>query len=154
MASPTVYMTRTDGYYSGVGGKFAAAHTGVAGLTDRVSIQTFCVEYNEHIYLNQNYSVVVNTMAMNGSVAPVGYNYTPGSGQEQSAGAFQDKLYCAAQSCVWTDIGNVHILNLTQDDQFHQDQLVRINIVPAPGTILLGSIGVAFVGWIRHRHMM
>jgi hypothetical protein len=57
-------------------------------------------------------------------------------------------------------LGNVGVMNLW--DRFdgqnysgaHQDQLIMVNPVPAPGAVVLGSIGMMFIGYLRRRNSL
>lgn len=120
----TLTLNRISGYYSGNGGEFNLTATDSGPLQGLVSdyapaatygngIETFCVEYNEHVSVPGNYYYQVSLAAIRGgqlvndpiSVGTAwlysqfaqgslaGYNYTPGSGRIASAGALQQTIW-------------------------------------------------------------
>jgi hypothetical protein len=66
-------------------------------------------------------------------------------------GSLEDRLYCAAQDYYWDNYEYSH--NFNWEPQDGGDQQGGI-MVPAPGALLLGCIGVGLIGWLRTRRTL
>ena len=126
----------TDAIEGGAGG----------GSSDPLSFETAWL-YNE--FLDGNLGIDTNTKA--------GLLQDAFWALEDEIGVPSGNTYydmAKGTQCTWTDIGNIRVLNLWENEDhtgLKQSHLVRI---PAPGAVLLGSLGVGLVGWLRRKRCL
>jgi len=104
-----------------------------------------------------------------------GYTFEAGAARGASARALQEAIWylegelsCTvdelspasqefitlAQDAGWTTTGSVGVLNLTNPDGSRAQDMLTMTTVPAPGAVLLSSLGLGVVGWLKRRWAM
>ena len=134
-------------------------HSGVDGYPDKGFLPTpiyddegNIVNFNEHYPFQEGVSdFLIYDLGEFFNLGPVN-NYNTDDPIEYGAGQGQEKTYSVTVSGF--DWPHFDVYGLADDTWRINPGSHDTTFIPAPGALLLGSVGMGIVGWLRRRRMM
>ncbi|MBW7989066.1 MAG: hypothetical protein FVQ84_03475 [Planctomycetes bacterium] len=115
-----------------------------------LSWSNFEVRSAEFIYGGNAGNITIEARDINGNVLD-SFSQSD-TGFQQPAGPIT--LYAGYTGAVENSIRSLWWTDTSSTNEMAALDNITLSIIPAPGAILLGSIGVGFVGWLRRRRTL
>ena len=115
-----------------------------------LSWSNFDVSSAEFVYGGNSGNITIEARDINGNV--LDSFFQSNTGFQQPAGPIT--LYAGYTGGVENSIRSLWWTDTSSTNEMAALDNITLSIIPAPGAILLGSIGVGFVGWLRRRRTL